>query len=260
MLNKKILIAEDEEVLLEVLEKKLKQEGFEVIAAKNGEEGLEKMKESLPDLVLLDIVMPKKDGFGVMEEMKKDEKLKNIPVIIISNSGQNVEIEKALKMGVKDYLVKTEFDPQEVIEKVNRQFAGQNSETEEIINEETKKEKILIIEDDKFLRDLMSRKLKDEGYEIFEAIDGQVGLKEASEKKPDIILLDLILPGIDGFKVLEEIKQDPRISRIPVIILSNLGQKEDIDKGMRLGAVDFMIKAHFTPNEIVRKIKAVLSR
>jgi DNA-binding response OmpR family regulator len=114
---------------------------------------------------------------------------------------------------------------------------------------------ILIIEDDKFLRRLMGQKLVQENYNVSEATDGEEGLKKVKEEKPDLILLDLILPGIDGFEVLSRIKSDPAISSIPIIILSNLDQKE---KGLKLGAVDYLIKAHFTPGEIVEKIKKIL--
>ena len=118
--------------------------------------------------------------------------------------------------------------------------------------------KILIIEDDKFLRELISQKLVKEGYETSEAIDGEEGFKKVKDEKPDLVLLDLILPGIDGFEVLSNVKEDPILAQIPVIILSNLGQKEDIEKGLRLGAVDYLIKAHFTPGEIIEKIKTIL--
>jgi DNA-binding response OmpR family regulator len=120
--------------------------------------------------------------------------------------------------------------------------------------------KILIIEDDKFLRDLIVQKLQKEGYAIVEAVDGEEGVSRAREEQPDLLLLDLILPGIDGFMVLEQVKKDQKTKHIPVIILSNLGQKEDVDRGLRLGAADFLIKAHFTPGEIIEKIKAVLKQ
>ncbi len=118
--------------------------------------------------------------------------------------------------------------------------------------------KILIIEDDKFLRDLINQKLLKEGFDIAQAVDGEDGIKKIKEENPDLILLDLILPGIDGFEVLTQMKADPSLASIPVIILSNLGQKEDIEKGLKLGANDFLIKAHFTPGEIIEKIKNVL--
>ncbi len=118
--------------------------------------------------------------------------------------------------------------------------------------------KILIIEDDKFLRELIAQKLIKEGYDIAEAVDGEKGIKAVGEEKPDLVLLDLILPGIDGFEVLTKIKEDPKIAQVPVIILSNLGQKDDIERGLKMGAVDYLIKAHFTPGEIIEKVKAVL--
>ncbi len=265
MKRNKILIVEDEEILLGVLQKKLSAEGFEVAMARNGEEGLEKIREIKPDLVLLDIIMPKKDGFAVLEEMAAEKEMKNIPVIMISNSGQELELEKALKMGAKDFFIKTQFEPQEVVEKINRQVGPAEEAVAvagETISEEVKptqkKEKILIVEDDQFLRDLMVRKLKSDNFEVLEATDGQIGLGKIVEERPDLILLDLVLPVLDGFAVLEKIKEDPRVSGIPVIILSNLGQQQDIEKGKRLGAIDFMIKAHFTPDEIVGKIKKAL--
>jgi CheY-like chemotaxis protein len=121
---KKILLVEDEEIMVDLLQRKLSREGYEVFVARDGEEGLKKMREMdpKPDLVLLDIIMPKMGGFEVMEEMKKDESLKNIPVIVISNSGQPVELDRAKKLGAKDWLIKTEFDPNEVLEKVKKQI------------------------------------------------------------------------------------------------------------------------------------------
>ena len=119
---KKILLVEDEEIMIGLLQRKLTQEGYEISVARDGEEGLKTMKEIKPDLILLDIIMPKMGGFEVMKEMAKDEELKKIPVIIISNSGQPVELDRAQKLGAKDWLIKTEFDPQEVVDKVVKQI------------------------------------------------------------------------------------------------------------------------------------------
>jgi CheY-like chemotaxis protein len=119
---KKILLVEDEKLMIDLLQRKLTKEGYEISVAQNGEEGLKKMKEIKPDLVLLDIIMPKMSGLEVMEEMQKDKELRAIPVIVISNSGQPVEIDKAQKLGAKDWLIKTEFDPQEVVDKVKKQI------------------------------------------------------------------------------------------------------------------------------------------
>ena len=118
--------------------------------------------------------------------------------------------------------------------------------------------KILIIEDDKFLRTLIVRKLIEEGFETAEADDGEEGLKKVRTEKPDLILLDLILPGMDGFEVLAEIKKDPITTLVPIIILSNLGQKEDVEKASEFGVADYLIKAHFDPIEIIEKVKKIL--
>ena len=119
-MTKKILLIEDEEIIAGLLERKLIQGGYKVWVARDGGEGLRKMKEAKPDLILMDILMPKMGGFAVLEEMQKEPDLKKIPVIMISNSGQPVELEKAQQLGVKDWLIKAEFDPQEVIEKVKK--------------------------------------------------------------------------------------------------------------------------------------------
>lgn len=119
---KKILLIEDEKLMIELLEKRLVQEGYNTVVAKNGAEGITKMRETKPDLVLLDIIMPRMGGFEVMEVMSKDEELKKIPIIVISNSGQPVELDRAKRLGAKDWLIKTEFDPQEVIDKVIQQI------------------------------------------------------------------------------------------------------------------------------------------
>ena len=117
---------------------------------------------------------------------------------------------------------------------------------------------VLVVEDDQFLRDLIVKKLEEEGVKTIQAIDGEEGIRLIRESKPALVLLDLILPGIDGFEVLKQAKSDPATKDIPVVILSNLGQKDDIERGLEMGAKDYLIKAHFTPGEIVQKVKEVL--
>jgi len=123
---KKILIIEDEEILLNLLKNKLSEIGYEVSVAMDGLAGLEAIKEIVPDLILLDLIMPKMGGFELLERRQEDESIKGIPIIIISNSGQPVELDKAKKLGVNDWLIKTEFDPREVIEKVVAQIGDSN--------------------------------------------------------------------------------------------------------------------------------------
>jgi len=122
---------------------------------------------------------------------------------------------------------------------------------------------ILIVEDDAFLIELLSKKFASEGFKVSEAMNGKEGLEKIKETKPDLVLLDLLLPDVngldvDGFKVLSGIKEDPATSSIPVIILSNLGQQEEIERGLKLGAIDYLIKSQFTSDEIIKKVKKIL--
>jgi len=120
------------------------------------------------------------------------------------------------------------------------------------------KQKILIIEDDGFLASIYAQKLELEGFEVAFATNGEDGLKLAQKDKPDLILLDLLMPQMDGFEVLEKVKADSATKDIKVLVLSNLGQKEDVDRCMKLGAVGYMIKAHSLPEETVKRIKEIL--
>lgn len=121
------------------------------------------------------------------------------------------------------------------------------------------KPKIVIIEDDIFLAEMYATKFEFEGFDMQVASNGDEGLKLVKKTKPDIVLLDILLPKQNGFEVLEELKKDDELREIPVVLLTNLGQKEDIEKGLELGAVDYLIKAHFVPSEVVQKVKNVIS-
>lgn len=119
---------------------------------------------------------------------------------------------------------------------------------------------ILLVEDDEFLAELYATKLKMDGYQVLLAVDGEKGLKQIKEKKPDLVLLDIILPKMDGFEVLKNLKGDKSLSTIPVILLTNLSQKDEVKKGLALGANDYLIKAHFMPSEVVKKIEQLLGK
>lgn len=253
--NKKIIIIEDQIILGEVIFDKLVTEGFTTFWEKNGKDGFEKIKEIKPDLVLLDIVMPIMDGYDVLEAINKDSSLKDIPVIIISNSGQPLEIKRITELGAKDYIIKADFTPKDVMDKVKMYI---NSKMDK--NEDKKKEskglekssiKILIVEDDPFLVSISSKSFPREGYHVTFANDGEQVFKYLENDIPHLILLDIVMPGMNGFEVIKKIKEDPRYSKIFVIIFSNLGQEHEISEGLRLGADKFLIKANFTPKGII---------
>src|SRR3989344_4128355 len=185
---KKILIIEDDVFLGDVLVQKMVKEGFETTLARDGADGFQKIRLEKPDLILLDIILPNMNGYEILEAKAKDDSIADIPVIVISNSGQPVEINRVLALGVKDYLVKAQFDPEEVMVKVRSQLRKGD------------------MADDKFLNDIISRKLTSTKCVFFHSTNGEESLQMISEKMPDIILLDIILPGMDGFEILKKIK------------------------------------------------------
>lgn len=117
---------------------------------------------------------------------------------------------------------------------------------------------ILFIEDESVLQKTFGEILKQEKYEMISALDGEVGLRLAKEKKPDLILLDLILPKVHGFELLKELKQNKETKEIPIIVLTNLEELGDVDKAIELGATTYLVKAQYTLEEVMEKIKNAL--
>lgn len=120
--------------------------------------------------------------------------------------------------------------------------------------------KVLLVEDDEMLHGMYTQKFKNQGYEVVSAYNGADGVKLAETEHPAIILLDVIMPKMDGFVALKKIRKGETTSKIPVVLLTNLGQEEDVRKGRELGANDYFIKANHTPQEVVDKVKALLNQ
>ena len=114
--------------------------------------------------------------------------------------------------------------------------------------------KILLVEDDKFLRKVLEKKLINKGFEVISAVDGDEAFEKVVLDKPDIVLLDIILPKKSGFIFLENFRKDPNFKEIPVLILSNLGQEEDIKKAFELGANDYFVKARMSLEDVINKV------
>jgi DNA-binding response OmpR family regulator len=255
MAKSKILIIEDERVLTEVMKSKLENDGYSVKVANDGQEGYAKIKSWKPDLVLLDLVMPKMNGYDVLEKLSNEGDL--TPIIVISNSGDLTEIEKSKKLGAVDCLVKANFNPDEVLNKICyylKQCKIKHVETTDVL-----KAKILLVEDEPYLREICSKKLIKEGYDVMEVSDGAEVYEKVLKYRPDLILLDMVLPGVSGFEIIELIRKtdDKNIRNTIIVSLSNLGQKEEIDRAIKLGANDYLIKAHFTPDQLIQKISTI---
>ena len=128
--------------------------------------------------------------------------------------------------------------------------------------------KILLVEDDPFLIDIYTTKLKESGFKLEIADNGEEALKKIRERNlrnskkktlwPDVLVLDIVLARIDGWQVLQEIKKDEKLKDLKIIVFTNLGQKEEVEKGLRLGATKYLIKAHYTPSELVEEIEKII--
>jgi len=252
--KKKIVIVEDEEILLELLRNKLETAGFSVDVAHDGINGLELIKSAHPDLVLLDMMLPGLNGFEILEKMKEIGLLPAMPVLIMSNSGQPIETERAVALGVRDYLIKVNFDPQEVLARVGALLEAEKNSAPAVSSAVRMPSHgdILIVEDDVLLQELLDRRFVQEGFAPVKALDADQARRILQGSVPDVILLDLVLPGTDGFVFLEELKRGEKTAHIPVVIISNLGQKEEIEKKI--------VKANMSPAEIVKKVAMLLAK
>jgi len=119
---------------------------------------------------------------------------------------------------------------------------------------------ILLVEDDPFLVDIYTTKLKEAGFSVQVAIDGKEALKKIKEDIPDLLLLDIVLPNFNGWEILRKIERDDELKALKVVILSNLGEKQEIEKGLKLGAVKYLVKAHYTPSEVIEEVKKILNK
>lgn len=260
---KKVLIIEDDIFLGGVIAKKLSENGFETKLSSDGAEGFGEIKSWKPDLVLVDVILPSMNGYEILEAKAKDPDIMNIPVIVVSNSGQPVEIKRVMALGAKDYLIKTQFNPEEILTKIKNissELSGEPKSSNVEGSSSLTGVTILWVEDDSFLFSLISRKFSNTGCTMIHAQKGEEALKILSEgTRPDIILLDIMLPGISGYDILENIKSQKDLENIPVVLLSNLGQREDIEKGKKLKADAFIIKATVSIDQIMKTIKDILN-
>lgn len=255
--KKLIVLVEDEQTLANLMEMNLVEAGYEVKVAGNGVDGLAMIKKLKPDLVLLDMLLPGKSGFSVLEELSDEGILPALKVVIISNSGQPVETERAMEMGVTDYLVKVNFSPKEVVQKVELALAQDTAAPDTTVVGENVAH-ILIIEDDTLLQGVLKTSFVNKGWQVSAVTNAAAAHELLSAEAIDFILLDVRLPDVDGITFLKEIKAQKKLKGIPVIIVSNLGQEGEIERGFEAGAVDYLVKANFFPNEIVEKVQQAM--
>lgn len=269
-MNKKVLIIEDEQYLSEMYKMKFESEGYKVVTANNGLVGLEKAQQEMPDVILLDLVMPKMDGYQVLEKLKADEKTKDIKVIVLSNLGQNDEVKKGMKEGASGYLIKASLTPTQVESYVSNMLNSASGKKTVDSSDEKKEEpsnlkekngiKVLLIEDEEAIIEMYKLRLTQEGYEVETARNGAWGLKQAKEKEFDIILMDIVMPAMNGYEMLKQLKTDSKNHSVPIIVLSNSAQDRDIEKTLKCGASCYLLKASTTPTKLIKEVEKILKK
>ncbi len=238
-----VLVAEDDRASSELFTINLIKSGYSVVHAYDGIEALEKARELRPFAILLDIMLPKKDGWEVLNELKSDLSTKNVPVIITSMV-DNKDLGFAL--GATDYLVKP-VDKESLINTLS-QFTLTSKKKRRQVN-------LLLIDDDPVIHETIENILVPEGFKVINMYNGEEGIKAAMEYKPDLILLDLVMPDKDGFEVAEHIKNHPMTSQIPIIVLTS--KDLTVDERLKLSSnIQRIIgKKVFSPEELTRSIK-----
>ena len=239
----KILIVEDKEHARELLVKIFTDAGYIIDVASSGVEAIEKAKLWKPDVITLDILLPMKDGWQVMRELKEHPICKNIPIIIISMIDER---KLGFGLGAAEYFVKP--IKKEVLLDSVRSIATKYSLQQ-------KSARILVIDDDQSSTDLIKIILEAEGCTIFVAHNGKDGLRLANEHRPDLIILDLIMPGgMSGFDVAHELKHQGATVNIPIIVMTGMEIDDETRSQLEGFVVSLMKKSGFTKKDLLKEI------
>ena len=268
LLGQTIFLAEDDTFLANVIKKKLELYGATVVSFTNGRECLEAIKSHPPQLVLLDLQLPGLSGYEILTDLYQSNITPDLRVIVISNSGQTVEIKSILQLGIRDYIIKANFEPEEVLAKIfdalNLNFQKTDNGVSFVVNESesastTDEElvRVLVVEDDPLLRNMLSVKLSKSHCPYMFSNDGLQALELVEQFEPQVIVLDLMIPGKDGFTVLTELKSDARFKNIPVVVFSNKSGDDEKSKAMQLGAHSFRMKALTDLSELVSELRTL---
>ena len=256
--NTTILIVEDNPLTLFVLTENLKDQGFETIIVRSGEEAMRQVATLKPSLILLDIMMPGIDGFETCRRLKGNLSTKDIPIIFITALTDTSDKVKAFEVGGADYITKP-VNVGEVIARVNTRLTIrklqrqiQNRGLSSRPAQEQEKATLLIVDDNEMTFQAIANYLKGFGFSILGAHSGEEALQQASQHKPDLILLDIILPGIDGFETCRRLKREQATKDIPVIFMTALSDTADKVKAFESGGADYIMKPHHYAEVISR--------
>ncbi len=240
-----VLIIEDNVQAGQLIQLYLEEAGYRTEIARDGAEGIEKAKQLKPNIITLDMIMPIKDGWQVLKELKRHPICKDIPIIIISITDEK---KLGFSMGAVDYFVKP----------VNKEeLLGAIQKVPLRLQKQKEHPKVLIIDDDKTAAELIQVILEAEGYEVIKTMNGKEGVRLAGSEAPDLIILDLIMPDISGFNVAYQLKQQVSTRNTPIIILTSMEVDEDTKEQMAGFISTIMSKSRFTKKDLLREINSI---
>ena len=239
-----ILVIDDDPNARDLLSRTLAGDGYTVVTAKDGQEGLLRARQNRPSVITLDVQMPGMDGWSVLKTLKADPKLREIPVIMVSIVGDQ---HTGIALGAVDSLSKP-VDRDVLLEIVSRYVAS-----EEV-------GKALVIEDDADNRSLLTRTLRKAGWQVMEAENGAVGLEQVSAVVPDLILLDLMMPVMDGFDFVLELRNTEEWREIPIIVVTAKDLTKE-DRFRLTGGVETIIqKGAFSKDKFLGEVNHLVQK
>ena len=235
----RVLVIDDDLNALDVMRRFLSKEGFDILTAQGGREGLKLARDVRPSLITLDVLMPELDGWSVLRELKSTPELASIPVIMLTIVDER---SKGYAFGASEYITKP-IDWTRLRAVLHR------------LNGSPSRRDILIIEDDEGARRQLASTLAGEGWRIVEAENGREGFKRLGERRPSLILLDLMMPEMDGFEFLELLRGDAAFSNIPVVVMTTTDLSEADRRRLNSGIVEFVSKAACDRDELLARIR-----
>lgn len=255
--NQRIVVIESSETFGRQICDDLKSDGYKnVFYYKNGEDGLKGIIDVLPHLILLDVSLSDMDGYQVLTRKQEEPLLSKIPVFLLSVQGVAINMRNIPSDSVSEVIISLNAKTTDIIQKVD-DFLGYGSV---IISSNSKqssldKKKLLWVEDDKLIGTILAKKLISSGFDLVHVKDGEGAISSLEGRIPNVIIVDLILPGMNGFEILEKIKNDDRFKNVPTMVLSNLSKVSDIDRAKSLGAKKFLVKASTSLDQVIVEIK-----
>ncbi len=242
--KKRLLVIDDDPDAVYLLQENLNQQEFEIQGARNGADGLRKAREQQPQAILLDIVMPGADGWQVLHDLKEDPHTAHIPVILLT-----IVDKKALgfQLGASAYLLKP-LDPLAVREALQRLIPRDNRQQKHL----------LVVDDDPGIADMLRQFLPESEYKLASALDGVAGLAAIAASRPDVLLLDIIMPRLDGFAVIEALRADPQTRDLPIIVISAKDLTSAEAARLKETVAVVMQKQGFQGEKLIQEIESVL--